>query len=72
MVNKICEFSCSSVLSQIFKICHTLKCLKIGTPKTINFPFVPNGKLMIFRCPNVQAHYNSAVVCPNLWTPKNN
>ena len=25
----------------------TLKCLNIGTPKTINFPFVPNGKLMI-------------------------
>ena len=22
----------------------TLKCLNIGTPKTINFPFVPNGK----------------------------
>ena len=29
----------------------TLKCLSIGTPKTINFPFVPNGKLMNFRCP---------------------
>ena len=26
----------------------TLKCLKIGTPKAINFPFVPNGKLMFF------------------------
>ena len=24
----------------------TLKCLSIGTPKPINFPFVPNGKLM--------------------------
>ena len=32
---------------------HTLKCLNMGTPKTINFPFVPNGKLMIFRCPNI-------------------
>ena len=31
----------------------TLKCLNIGTSKTINFPFVPNGKLMIFRCPNI-------------------
>ena len=31
----------------------TLKCLNIGTPKTINFPFVPNGKLMIFGCPNI-------------------
>ena len=29
----------------------TLKCLNIGTPKTINFAFVPNGKLMVFRCP---------------------
>ena len=24
-----------------------LKCFSIGTPKTINFPFVPNGKLMV-------------------------
>ena len=22
--------------------------LNIGTPKTINFPFVPNGKLIVF------------------------
>ena len=29
----------------------TLKCLNIGTPKTINFPFVPNGKLMILGVP---------------------
>ena len=28
-----------------------LKCLNIGTPKTINFPFVPNGKLMILSVP---------------------
>ena len=32
---------------------NTLKCLNIGTPKTFNFPFVPNGKLMIFRCPSI-------------------
>ena len=25
---------------------HTLKCIRNGTPKTNNFPFVPNGKLM--------------------------
>ena len=31
----------------------TLKCLNIGTPKTINFPFGTNGKLMIFRCSNI-------------------
>ena len=30
---------------------HTLKCLSIGTPKTINFPFVPNGKLMVLDVP---------------------
>ena len=28
-----------------------LKCLSIGTPKTINFPFVPNGKLMVLGVP---------------------
>ena len=38
--------------------CITLKCLNIGALKIINFPFVPNGKLMIFRCPNISAHYN--------------
>ena len=30
---------------------HILKCLSIGTPKTINFPFVPNGKLMVLGVP---------------------
>ena len=29
----------------------TLKCLSIGTPKIINFPFVSNGKFMVFTCP---------------------
>ena len=28
----------------------------ILTPKTINFPFVQNGKLMVFACPNTLAH----------------
>ena len=32
---------------------YTLKCLNIGTPETINFPFVPNGKLMFFKCPYI-------------------
>ena len=27
-------------------------CVNIGTPKTINFPFEMNGKLMIFRSPH--------------------
>ena len=30
---------------------YTLKCSSIGTPKTINFPFVPNGKLMVLGVP---------------------
>ena len=50
----------------------TLKCLSIGTPKTINFPFVSNGKLIVFMCPNIQAHYNEAIVYLNIGTPKNN
>ena len=29
----------------------TLKYFSIETPKTINFPFVPNGKLMILGVP---------------------
>ena len=29
----------------------TLKCLNFGTPKTINFPFVPNGKFMFLGIP---------------------
>ena len=48
--------SCMTVLfsqsTLSIEVRYTLKCLKIGTPKTINFPFVPNGKLMIFRCPS--------------------
>ena len=51
---------------------NTLKCLSIGTPKTINFPFASNGKLMVFRCPNIQAHYNGAVIYLIFGTSKNN
>ena len=29
----------------------TIKCLGIGTPKTLNFPFVQNGKLMVLGVP---------------------
>ena len=42
-----------------------------ATPKAINFPFVSNEKLMFFRCPNIQAHYNEAVIYLNFGTPKN-
>ena len=47
-------------------------CLSIGTPKAIKFPYVSNEKLMFFRCPNIQAHYNEAVIYLNFGTPKNN
>ena len=49
-----------------------LKCLSIGTPKIINFPFVSNGKLMFFRRLNIQAHYKEAVLCLNFGTPETN
>ena len=34
----------------------TLMCLSIGHPKTSNFPSVPNGNLMVFRCPNTEGY----------------
>ena len=51
---------------------YTLKCLSIGTPNLINFAFVSNGKLMVFRCPNIQAHFNEAVLCLKFGAPENN
>ena len=41
------------LIAPVTIIDYTLKCLNIGTPKIINFPFVPNGKLMIFMYPNI-------------------
>ena len=47
--------SCNMVV--ILNICYTLcngytlKCLSIGTHKTIKFPFVPNGNLMVLCVP---------------------
>ena len=32
---------------------HNLMCQSIGAPKIINFPFVPNGKFIVFRCPEI-------------------
>ena len=46
-------------------------CLSFKTPNLINFPFVPNGKLIIFRCPKVWAHYSLIIMCLNIETPKN-
>ena len=41
-------FANSEVWNQSVNI---LKCLNIGTTKTNNFPFVPNGKLQVFGVP---------------------
>ena len=49
----------------------TLKCLSIGTPKIINFPFVSNGKFMVFTCPNIQAYCNEVLLCLSFGTPEN-
>ena len=46
-------------------------CLSNGTPKIINFPFVPNGKFIIFRCPEIWTHYNLIEMCLNIGTPNN-
>ena len=46
-------------------------CLSIGAPKIINFPFVPNGKFIIFRCPKISVDYSLITICLNTGTPKN-
>ena len=28
-------------------------CLRIGTPQSIDFLFVQNGRVMVFRCPDI-------------------
>ena len=42
-----------------------------GHLKIINFPFVPNGKFIIFRCPKIWANYNLIIMCSNVGTPNN-
>ena len=37
----------------------------------INFPFVPNRKLIIFRCPKIWAYYSLIVMCLNIRIPNN-
>ena len=49
----------------------TLMCLSIGTPKIMNFPFVPNGKFIIFRCPKIYVDYSLIIACLNIGTSKN-
>ena len=37
----------------------------------MNFPFVPNGKFIIFKCPKIWAHYSLTMMCLNIGTPNN-
>ena len=37
----------------------------------INFPFVPNGKFIIFGCPKIWAHYSLIIMCSNIGMPNN-
>ena len=45
---------------------NTLKCLSIGTLKIINFPFVPNGKLMVLGVP-IFEHIIIRLFVPKFW-----
>ena len=38
--------------------------------KIINFPFVPNGKFIIFRCPKIKVDYSLITMCLNTGTPE--
>ena len=57
------------------QLCHQQltypKVLKYWDTLNHYFPFVSNEILMVFRCPNIQAHYNEAVIYLNFGTPKN-
>ena len=46
-ITKLVQKGTSLSVFMRFSALYTLKCLSIGTPKTINFPFVPNEKLMV-------------------------
>ena len=37
----------------------------------IYFPFVPNGKSIIFRCPKIWANYSLIIMCSKIGTPNN-
>ena len=41
-------------------------CLSIGTPKINKFSIVPNGKLIIFRCPKFWANYSLTIIGLNI------
>ena len=42
---------------------NVVMCLSIGTPKNNKFSNVPNGKVIIFRCPKNLAHYSLIIMC---------
>ena len=48
----------------------TVKCLSIGTLKLINFQFVPNEKLITFRCSKIWEHYSPIAMCLDIGTLK--
>ena len=52
----------SILFKQYCITCHyahkLLLCAYLGHLKVINFPFVPNGKFIIFRYPNTEEHYS--------------
>ena len=59
------------VIFHITPLKYTLMCLSIGTPKIINFPFVPNGKFITLKCPKIRANYSLIIMCSNIGTPNN-
>ena len=42
----------------------------MGHLKAINFPFVLNVKLIIFKCPKIWAHFSLILMCSNIKTSK--
>ena len=52
-------------------VLHTVMCLSIGTPENNKFSIVPNGKLIIFRCPKIWVNYSLTIIGLNIGTPKN-
>ena len=43
----------------------------MGHLKITNFPFVPNGKFIIFGCPKIWANYSLIIMCSDTGTPNN-
>ena len=47
--------------------CNTLKSFSIGTLKTVNFPFVPSGKLMVLSVPIFKLNIVLGCNLPKFW-----